>query len=183
MKRYFQKSKVGFTLAELLIALVILGEIATFTIPKIITSQANARKNAMTKEVSGILASAFQTYATSQQLTSSTTPGVLISYLNYVKVDSSTVIDDAPTFSSQTCGSNNTLCLKLHNGGILQYSQVATYTTPSSTWIFIFDPDGSYGGSSSGDSKSVRLELFQTGRLTTTGILVNSMYDPSWLKW
>lgn len=40
----------AFTLAELLIALAILGVIATFTIPKILNSQANGQKTAVFKE-------------------------------------------------------------------------------------------------------------------------------------
>ena len=42
--------KHGFTLSELLIALGILGVIATFTIPKILNSQANSQKTAVFKE-------------------------------------------------------------------------------------------------------------------------------------
>jgi prepilin-type N-terminal cleavage/methylation domain-containing protein len=40
----------GFTLAELLIALAILGIIATFTIPKVLSSQNNAKRNALFRE-------------------------------------------------------------------------------------------------------------------------------------
>lgn len=40
----------GFTLAELLIALAILGEIATFTIPKILASSQQQQKKAVFKE-------------------------------------------------------------------------------------------------------------------------------------
>lgn len=39
----------GFTLAELLISLAILGVIATFTIPKILSSQQNGSLNASTE--------------------------------------------------------------------------------------------------------------------------------------
>lgn len=41
----------AFTLAELLIALVILGVIATFTIPKVLTAQQNAQRAAVFREV------------------------------------------------------------------------------------------------------------------------------------
>jgi len=39
-------AKSGFSLAELLLALLILGQIATFTIPKVLTAQQNAQKMA-----------------------------------------------------------------------------------------------------------------------------------------
>lgn len=41
----------AFTLAELLIALVILGVIATFTIPKVLTTQQNSQRTAVFREV------------------------------------------------------------------------------------------------------------------------------------
>jgi prepilin-type N-terminal cleavage/methylation domain-containing protein len=40
----------GFTLAELLIALALLGIIASFTIPKVLESSTNAKYKAMAKE-------------------------------------------------------------------------------------------------------------------------------------
>jgi prepilin-type N-terminal cleavage/methylation domain-containing protein len=51
---------IGFTLAELLIALTILGEIAAFTIPKIISSQQNGQKRAVTKEMIAMFSAAYQ---------------------------------------------------------------------------------------------------------------------------
>lgn len=51
----------GFTLAELLIALAIMGVIATFTIPKVLSSQNNAKKNALFREAIAALNDA--TYA------------------------------------------------------------------------------------------------------------------------
>ena len=52
----------GFTLAELLIALLILGEISTFTIPKIIYSQQNQKYNAIAKESAAMISAAYQQY-------------------------------------------------------------------------------------------------------------------------
>ncbi|MBL8031855.1 MAG: prepilin-type N-terminal cleavage/methylation domain-containing protein [Candidatus Doudnabacteria bacterium] len=45
----------GFTLAELLIALVILGVIATFTIPKVLYANQNTKYNAIAKEAMGTI--------------------------------------------------------------------------------------------------------------------------------
>jgi len=53
-----QSSSKGFTLVELLTALLILSVIATFTIPKILSSQQNAKRKAILKE----------TYATLSQI-------------------------------------------------------------------------------------------------------------------
>lgn len=47
------RTQSGFTLAELLIALTILGVIATFTIPKILTAQQASTYNAIAKETMG----------------------------------------------------------------------------------------------------------------------------------
>ncbi len=60
----FAKVPRGFTLAELLVSLLILGEIATFSIPKILTAQQNAQKNAVFKE---LIATAQQAIYTSLQ--------------------------------------------------------------------------------------------------------------------
>lgn len=48
--RKHTNSRLGFTLAELLISLAILGMIATFTIPKILSSQQDQRKKAVFRE-------------------------------------------------------------------------------------------------------------------------------------
>ncbi len=53
--RMFRKSCTAFTLAELLIALALLGVIATFTIPKIMQSQQNERRKAVFRETFGAL--------------------------------------------------------------------------------------------------------------------------------
>jgi prepilin-type N-terminal cleavage/methylation domain-containing protein len=54
-----KQHSLGFTLAELLIALAILGEIATFTIPKILSSQQNGTNKAKAKEAFSMVSSAY----------------------------------------------------------------------------------------------------------------------------
>jgi len=81
----------GFTLAELLIALMILGVIATFTIPKILTSQQDSKRLAIFKEVfaaaDGVI---YQNYMQGRiQLGGTTNASYLLSGLNAVKVCSS----------------------------------------------------------------------------------------------
>ncbi len=61
LSRYFgptdsnRSAPTGFTLAELLVSLLILAEIATFSIPKILSTQQDARKKAIFKECIAIL--------------------------------------------------------------------------------------------------------------------------------
>lgn len=77
----------GFTLAELLISLAILGVIATFTIPKVISAQQNQQKTAVLKEtiaaISGVLMQGLQT---GQLDPASNTDTYFLSNLNAVKL-------------------------------------------------------------------------------------------------
>ena len=58
----FKQAKSGFTLAELLIALAILGVIATFTIPKVLNSSSSSENSAIFKEAAGMVSGAMQAY-------------------------------------------------------------------------------------------------------------------------
>ena len=189
-------SNPGFTLAELLIALLVLGEIATFTIPKIITAQANGRYNASAKEVAGMLATAHQLAFKNGILSSSTTPGALSQYMNYVSVDTSSDIDGMYGSTTSTC-SASTVCLTLHNGGkLFLYNDYFNGTNTTNVIMFQFDPDGiNTDGTTNGPGKSVKFVLYYNGRLTTrANVLAGSVdnlgsyspsttLDPSWFSW
>ena len=58
MVPFLTKSNLGFTLVELLVSLLIVGEIATFSIPKIIFNSQNAQYRAVTKEAASAVAAA-----------------------------------------------------------------------------------------------------------------------------
>src|SRR3712207_5952575 len=107
--------KRGFTLAELLIALAILGVIATFTIPKVLNSQQDGKYKAMAKETVSAVSEAFSNYQKSNTVTGNESLGVLTPYLNYVSIHTSTlVIDDEPSGTSRACSATS-VCLRLHN--------------------------------------------------------------------
>lgn len=185
----------GFTLAELLISLAILGEIATFTIPKIITAQQNGTYNASAKEAIAMIAGVYQQYQMTNTVSSSTTFGVMTPYINYLSMDTSSTIDDIPGFSSMTC-SAGTPCIRLHSGALLRYSTTGSFggTGASNALLFFYDPDGVYGNSTQGSSKSLRLALYFSGRITSIGQLTSGVSssndgisagfsDPSWFGW
>jgi prepilin-type N-terminal cleavage/methylation domain-containing protein len=154
------KKSQGFTLAELLIALGILGVIATFTIPKVLYSAQSGQNTAVAKEAASMVSGAYSSYSLQNgAFSTSTTAGVLTQYMNYVAVDSST------TYTGMTACSGTVFCLKLHNGGVLETKIADTYAATGTTNAIAFnlDPDGA------GTATAVTFLLYYNGRLTTGG--------------
>ncbi len=195
---FFSKNRAyGFTLAELLSALAILGVIATFTIPKVINATQSGQSKAMGKEVAATLAGAMSAYSLNNTPSASTSFSDLTPYLNYVSTDTSTLIDALPGGGSNSCSLANSPCLKLHNGGIIRYHATQTFGGTDSLrafWVH-FDPDGTYGGSTSGSSKSLGLFIYINGRITSEGYILtgtqnsggaftaNLSKEPDWWSW
>src|SRR5689334_18657534 len=111
----WQRSIPGFTLAELLITLAILGIIAVFTIPKIVLNQQNNNYNARAKEDIAALSGAMQQLRASGTLSAGTKWSDIINYLNYVQLDSSSGnnIDAQYSSATYTCSAARN-CLKMH---------------------------------------------------------------------
>jgi prepilin-type N-terminal cleavage/methylation domain-containing protein len=187
----------GFTLSELLIALMILGEIATFTIPKVLISQANRRYNASAKEAASMISGSLTAYLRNNTLTASTSAGDLTPYMNYLATDASTTIDLAQTDTTRACNGTTYGCVKLHNGGTLMWADGAFSGTSALNAIyFYYDPDGRVtDGTTNGPGKSVGLWLYYNGRVTSyANIAPNTVYyagtispnasmDPPWFTW
>ncbi|HEY9685852.1 MAG TPA: type II secretion system protein [Coleofasciculaceae cyanobacterium] len=197
----------GFTLAELLIALAILGVIATFTIPKVLQAQQDNRNKAIAKEAVATISGAYQAYQLKNQPSASTKLLDLTPYMNYTKIDSSSgyLFDDTPGGTSAACGaggfSDGTMtCLFLHNGAMIESPDGINFggTGTTNAVYFYIDPDGKYGGSTSGPSKSIVMFLYFNGKIanwgnassnTVVGNAGNSPYgptpanDPSWFSW
>jgi prepilin-type N-terminal cleavage/methylation domain-containing protein len=190
----------GFTLAEVLIALAILGEIATFTIPKILSSQQNQRYNAAAKEAIAAISAAYQLYIyNGGSITSSMhAKDIIAPYLNYVSIDTVTDIDASPTSgsASYSCGTNpDNNCYRLHSGALLRPSNCSLGGTSSLYAAqFLFDPDGV----NTGTKHSLTIFLYTNGRITSRAQVENgttggngcagpwvpdSAADPSWFSW
>jgi prepilin-type N-terminal cleavage/methylation domain-containing protein len=190
----------GFTLAELLVALAILGIIVTFTIPKVLVTGQEQQKVAVAKEVAAMISGAFQQAKAAGIVSANTKPRDLTPYMNYVSVDTSgSLVDAIPGNASNTCNSTS-LCLKLHNGGVLWFQNWQFGGTSSLYTIEMsYDPDGSQNTTSTADGplKAVQFTLYYDGFLTTrgytkpnscniwdcTGLQPNSTLDPSWFHW
>jgi prepilin-type N-terminal cleavage/methylation domain-containing protein len=190
----------GFTLAELLIALAILGAIATFTIPKILSSQQNQRYNAAAKEAISAISQAYHLYTyNGNSITSGMhAKDIIDPYLNYVAIDTVTQVDTNPTSgtASITCGGNaDNNCYRLHSGALLRPSNCSLGGTSNLySFRFTFDPDGI----NTGIQNSLTLVLYANGRITslakvqdgTTGgngcvgpLAPDPATDPSWFSW
>lgn len=163
----------GFTLAELLISLAILGVIATFTIPKILVSQQNSQYNAMSKEVIASIAEAYQQHKLAGLLTTSTKPSDFSQYMNYLSLDTTTTIDDGIGAGAQTCNATTNKCIRLANGGLLYFADWASFSGSSnlSAAQFSFDPNGKLDPIGSPQKGNLWIFVYYNGKVTIYGNL------------
>lgn len=190
-------SKKGFTLAELLISLSVLGVIATFTIPKILQAQQGSTFNAIGKEDASAVSGIYQIYVQNNGYSSGLSLNTLVSNLNYVKVDSTSLIDSYPGQGSLDC-SSGWKCYRMHNGSIIAFDPGQTFGATDNLAItyFYVDPDGTYSGTTTGSGKSVVFFLYYNQRMSTLGNAVAGSHDafgvtynptpskdPTWLTW
>jgi len=188
----------GFTLAELLIALSILGVIATFTIPKILQSTSDQTDNSIAKEAVSMVSQAYQAYRLSNTVTSATGFSDLTPYMNYVTVDTlNTVVIDRAYNDTTTACSSTYPCLRLHNGARILYTPADTFggTGALNSIYFYLDPDGVSNPSTTGPGKSVLFFMYYSGRVTTYGTILSNTIagggtynpvptaDPPWFNW
>jgi prepilin-type N-terminal cleavage/methylation domain-containing protein len=174
----------GFSLAEILMTLAIMGLLAAFTVPKLVQpSTNNAAFNAKANDAAVMIMTAYQAMKAEGNVTTNTISWDLTPYMNYVSTDISTSVDDWHTGNTWGCDSNFK-CLKLHNGGILVFDRLAFGGTATTNGIaFQFDPDGKVtDGTTNGPGKSVTFYLYYDGAIRTpaTGRSGGEGYNPGW---
>jgi prepilin-type N-terminal cleavage/methylation domain-containing protein len=162
---------LGFTLVELLISLAILGEIAAFTIPKVLNAQQNGTYNAVAKETISTIEGAYQLMLLDGQLTTNSNIGTLTPYLNYTTLDTTSTIDHRYTLGTLTCNTSAP-CIRLHNGAVLMYwvSDIFSGSAITKGIPFYIDPDGRVtDNTTNGPGKSLLVLLYYNGRITDLG--------------
>lgn len=172
----------GFTLSELLVALTLLGIIASFTIPKVLgTAQQNDYKYRVQMAASMIVG-AYTRYRQDNTVTINTKPSDLIPYMNYARLDTSgTVLDDHYTLSgtASTC-INASPCVLLHNGARIRFYDPESFgqLAPDYAIIFQVDPDGQLtDNTTNNNGKLTELYLYATnGRIATRGEITDQTY-------
>lgn len=146
-----QKTHKAFTLAELLIALVILAEIATFSIPKILVSVENQQKKAAFKETIAALSEAVYMGTIDGSLTKDTSLApYLASKLNAVKICLSNA-------STEGCWTNTGWVGEESEAGFLIHSGVSIAGIRTSTGEgfdnILMDWNGSAGPNTEGNDR------------------------------
>ena len=189
------KQKFGFTLAELLIALLVLGVIATFTIPKVLSSQQSNEWKSSAKETVSMVAEAYVAYKANNTPATSFSLAQLTPYMNYVviKTTGADLADGDQGAGSVDCDWGG--CVVLHNGVQLHSVNTGAFLNTASTNAipFLYDPEVAYSVSTT-LRKSVPFVLFYNGRISDGGKYGTICYNygcftenpanvPSWFNW
>ncbi len=211
-KRIFSKMankpRQGFSLAEMLVSLALMGALASMLLPMLTHNVGKDKLMYMGKDGAAELVQAYATYLKTNVPTANTSAQDIINNLNYMRIinnGSQTLqvekVNNTPAYGSCTSGGNpctvftavcraETPCALLHSGALIQYDANATFggNPPrynTNALRFILDPDAD------GPQTSVSFVLFYSGRLSTRPYaqaavltnddLANTTVDPEYL--
>ncbi len=204
--RFPKATRTGFSLSELLISLLILAEIATFTIPKVLSAQQNGQNNAKAKAVAAMISEAFNIHKLNGLVDANTRTIHLTQYMNYLSYDTTSgrSVDNTPRQTSWYTCSSSYPCMDLPIGGVLLLLNNCRLggTTSLNYLAFMYDPDGTLNGDYvvnawNWQGKSIHFLIYADGFLTTrNNMKAGSVQggcatvggpdvglDPGWFSW
>ncbi len=149
--RFF--SNFGFTLAELMVAVLILGVVITFTVPKVLQSQQDKRLEAVRKETYAALADLIYQGVMKDEITASNYHTYVRDHFNAAKICPTHVLNEgcitqemADQVHAQVGTSwFNQRGVVLHNGAVIWFVLI-----DPNTGGFMLDMNGPKGGSVGG---------------------------------
>lgn len=181
-----KRSAFGFTLAELLISLAILGVIATFTIPKVLNSQQSAERIAVFKETIAALNEAMYMGLLEGAIDDDTIGSYFQDHLNVVKIcDSNAQTQGCWDPGSDPGGQATAPGIVLHNGAVV--AGLDDWSNGSGADTIILDWNGLESPNEHGkDQIILRAFLDDTSTNNRIGtVRVNESYSESvdlWLE-
>ncbi len=182
---------------ELLIALVLMGTIAVFTISKVLSvTQANDYKWRV-QTAASMISGAYARYQQDNTVTVGMKPSDLTPYMNYLKFisDSSVSMDAMPGSCGSGAGACNASrpCVQLHNGALLRFWDAESFGSLAPGYAILFQVDADNNAT---NTNQVELHLYATnGRVATRSEITNPTYTsagsrtpnasctPSWFSW
>jgi prepilin-type N-terminal cleavage/methylation domain-containing protein len=153
-----KKTRTGFTLVELLIALQILAVIATYTIPKILSSTQNTQKSSVFKEVISTESAIFyqQWLLGNIKIGGTVNTSYLLNNTNAVKICSSNAQTQGcwtQALSGNVAGEGGEPGLVLHNGATIIGLRDESMSAPHGYSGFAIDWNGPAGPNTEGDDQ------------------------------
>jgi prepilin-type N-terminal cleavage/methylation domain-containing protein len=148
------RSLQGFTLSELLVSLAVLGLIAAFAIPKVLTAVGESSARAIGREAFGMISESYQALRANQNgnVSRATDAQDLIDQMNYASTAA----------TGNGTGTSNHVALQ--NGAVIAYAPGDDFDTANARGVigFTIDPDGLAATSVSGP---VSVYLGSDGRI------------------
>ncbi|MBY0451029.1 MAG: type II secretion system GspH family protein [Cyanobacteria bacterium] len=173
----------AFTIAELLISLAILGVIAVFTIPKLVSLNEDRKRAAIVKEVASMVSGAYQSYRLKATPSASTSGLDLLPFLNYRSATPMVSYSGPLTGPGVFIDLHNGALINISGGGASGGSQpnaVSFGGTTAKDYLLIeVYPSGHYEGNP--ELNKVCFVLTYPGRLNTVPTYIQEQGGPDGL--
>jgi prepilin-type N-terminal cleavage/methylation domain-containing protein len=185
----------AFTINELLIALAVIGIIATMTLPTFIAQISSQGYKTGAKRHAAAMAEAYvRASYESKKYMENLVPNDVLPYLSFIERSSSAAygthdrmqVSGPRSWTCQQSAGVGHTCLVLQDGAVAQFENATSYAP--SGWVFLgtYDPDGLRGS-------AIRIGFWMkvdTGRIVsqstkpfTAGHSTYDTTDPVWFSW